>query len=356
MPSFTFLNLFRRLMLVMLFALAIFPCYAADVAQGQAQIKPLSSAGVSRQVLAFYYDWYGNPTVSGNWVHWEKVDAAAKHIASTAHFPALGAYDSHDPKLIEEHFREAKDAGITGFIVTWWGQGDFHDQTMPLLLQAAQKHGISLTVYFENVNKDGAVKDILYLLEKYGKHPAWLKIDGRPVLFIYSRAVEQLKVSGWQKVIVEADAQFPGGAVFIADQITKSAAPVFDGVHTYNVTAHTAAKTPDQIRAWAKVAFKDWVRIAGTNHIACLTVIPGYDDSSQGRKLPRPITERFAGRTYQALWEEAIAANPDWILITSWNEWHEGSEIEPSVEFGDQALKATAIYSARFRALKPRAR
>jgi hypothetical protein len=96
------------------------------------------------------------------------------------------------------------------------------------------------------------------------------------------------------------------------------------------------------------------VATAGPNRIACVTVIPGYDDTTQGRPAPRPITERHDGKTYEALWEEAIAANPDWVLITTWNEWHEGSEIEPSVENGDRALKATPAFAAKFLALKPR--
>ncbi|MFN3422855.1 MAG: hypothetical protein ACK40X_14170 [Armatimonadota bacterium] len=54
------------------------------------------------------------------------------------------------------------------------------------------------------------------------------------------------------------------------------------------------------------------------------------------------------------MWEAAIEANPDWVLITSWNEWHEGSEIEPSVENGDRELKTTAKYALRFKQLPPR--
>ena len=53
--------------------------------------------------------------------------------------------------------------------------------------------------------------------------------------------------------------------------------------------------------------------------------------------------------------EEAVAANPDWILITSWNEWHEGSEIEPSVEYGDRSLKEVAKFAPGFSKLPPKA-
>jgi len=46
--------------------------------------------------------------------------------------------------------------------------------------------------------------------------------------------------------------------------------------------------------------------------------------------------------------EEAIKAKPDWVLITSWNEWHEGSEIEPSLEYGDKYLSLTQEYGRAF--------
>lgn len=79
-----------------------------------------------------------------------------------------------------------------------------------------------------------------------------------------------------------------------------------------------------------------------------MTVIPGYDDTKLNRPGPRPTTGRHSGETYRVLWQEAIAAQPDWILITSWNEWHEGSEIEPSKENGDRELIATGEFARRF--------
>jgi len=52
---------------------------------------------IPHEVLAFFYGWYGNPQVSGHWVHWKDVDEANKTIASTTHYSQLGPYDSHDP-------------------------------------------------------------------------------------------------------------------------------------------------------------------------------------------------------------------------------------------------------------------
>src|SRR5260370_30295565 len=50
---------------------------------------------VNKEVLAFYYPWYGNPQVSGSWVHWQGVDAVNHTIDNATHYPELGAYDSH---------------------------------------------------------------------------------------------------------------------------------------------------------------------------------------------------------------------------------------------------------------------
>jgi len=52
---------------------------------------------------------------------------------------------------------------------------------------------------------------------------------------------------------------------------------------------------------------------------------------------------------YQDLWQKAIAAQPDWILITSFNEWHEGSEIEPSKENGRLCVEITKEWVKRFK-------
>ena len=316
---------------------------------------------VPKQVLAFYYGWYGNPDVSKRWVHWKNVDTVKKHIDESTNYPALGPYDSHDPKVVDTHCRQAKDAGLTGFIVSWWRRGDFHDEGMPLMLDTAKKHGLKITVYYETVpprgapTAEGAVNDLVYIMQKYGKHPAWLKVGGKPVIFIYARALGELKVEGWEKVISDFAAKYPGGAVFLGDQITAAAARVFDGIHTYNPTGLTKGKSLEEIRSWARTRFPEWVKTAGPERIACVTIIPGYDDSCQpSRKPPRPITNRYDGDTYKVMWEQAIAANPDWVLVTSWNEWHEGSEIEPSAESGDRELKNTRQFAKKFRSLKPR--
>jgi hypothetical protein len=311
--------------------------------------------GASRQVLAFYYGWYGNTASTGHWVHWQSVDAANHHIANSTDFPLLGAYDSHDAVIVEKQVETARAAGITGFIASWWGPGSFEDSGMPLLLAAAAKHKLSVSAYYEKIAGDdaasrikAAVGDIDYLLTHYGTDKAWLRAGGKPVLFVYGRALHELSPVDWQEVTVQVRRDNLGGVVLIADSLDPGFVSAFDGASTYNITGQTQHKSPAEIRAWAFVAYLKMIAAAGPGKISTVTIIPGYDDRKTGRPPPRPVTDRWGGETYRELWQAAIAAAPDYVLITSWNEWHEGSEIEPSVEYGSRILDDTAAFSRAF--------
>ena len=55
---------------------------------------------------------------------------------------------------------------------------------------------------------------------------------------------------------------------------------------------------------------------------------------------------------YRVRWEDALEQFPDWVVITSWNEWAEGTEIEPSDVYPPSRfnyLVATREYAARWR-------
>jgi glycoprotein endo-alpha-1,2-mannosidase len=313
------------------------------------------AASVPHQVLAFYYGWYGNPQVSGQWRHWQNADLVSKRIENVTDVPAYGAYDSHDPAIVEQQVAAAHAAGITGFIASWWGRDSFEDRGMPLLLAAAGKNKLSVSAYYEKIAGDdaasrimAAVGDIDYLLTRYGSDKAWLRAGGKPVLFVYGRALHELSPIDWQEVIVQVRRDNPGGVVLIADSLDRKFVSVFDGASTYNITGQTQHKSPPEIRAWAHAAYPQMVAAAAPGKISTVTIIPGYDDRNTGRPSPRPVTDRWGGETYRVLWQEATAAAPDYVLITSWNEWHEGSELEPSVEYGSRALDDTAAFSRRF--------
>ena len=309
---------------------------------------------VPRKVLAFYYTWYGRPERHGRWVHWAEVDPEAHDIASSTHYPAKGAYDSHDPAIIDHHISLAMSAGLDGFICTWWGPRSFDDRAFRLVLEHAEKHTFSVTVYWETVPLKGraqinkAVDDLLYLLREYGSHPAFLKVQGKPVIFVYGRIMGQVPFAAWPEIITETRKQSGQDFLLLADGYRSTYARLFDGIHTYNICGWVRDQTREELRTLSASSFSAAVATARSKgRLSCLTIIPGYDDTKI--RTPGINAQRLGGDTYRILWEEAIKADPDWVLITSWNEWHEGSEIEPSWEDGDLYVRLTGQYAPRFK-------
>jgi len=307
---------------------------------------------VPREVLAFYYTWYGRPERHQKWVHWKGVDPERHTIASSTHYPARGAYDSHDPDLIDWQMDMARVNGVTGFIATWWGKGSFEDRAFRVVLDRAEKKRFKVTIYWETVPGQGdaqirrAVSDLVYLVRQYGKSPAFLKVGGRPVIFVYGRVMGQVPAESWPRIMEQARQQ-AGDFLLIADGYKDAHAALFDGIHTYNIAGRLRGKDIEAIRLWAADAFPRAVQLARRHGcISCLTIIPGYDDTRV--RKPGLQVDRRQGATYRVLWEEAIRAEPDWVLITSWNEWHEGSEIEPSWEDGERYLRLTGECAPRF--------
>jgi hypothetical protein len=309
---------------------------------------------VPRKVLAFYYTWYGRPENHGNWVHWGEVNPEEHDISASTHYPAIGAYDSHDPETIDHHIQLAKEHGIDAFICTWWGQGRFDDRAFVKVLDRAEKKDFKVTIYWETAPGKGemklvqAVNDLVYVLEEYGSSPAFLKVDGKPVIFVYGRVMGQVAMNEWPQIITMTQKRYGKDFLLIADGYKEGYARIFDGIHTYNICGWVKGKTVNELGEFSKQSFAGAVDLARRNgRLSCITIIPGYDDTKI--RTPGINAERLDGETYKVLWQEAIAADPDWVLITSWNEWHEGSEIEPSWEHGDKYIKMTGEYANRFK-------
>src|SRR5207248_11702323 len=91
-------------------------------------------------------------------------------------------------------------------------------------------------------------------------------------------------------------------------QLGFAAAARFDGFYTYDFTTYGGDK-------FARLCSE-----AHAVHLLCApSVGPGYDGRRAGE--PPAVRSRRSGATYDLLWAAAIAARPDIVSITSFNEW-----------------------------------
>ncbi|HTD78726.1 MAG TPA: hypothetical protein VK898_13895, partial [Chloroflexota bacterium] len=79
-------------------------------------------------------------------------------------------------------------------------------------------------------------------------------------------------------------------------------------------------------------------------------VSPGCNDSAA--RATTCARDRADGAYYQATWDGAMASNPQWaIIVSTFNEWMESTQIEPSVQYGDEYLQITRQNADQYRAV-----
>ena len=316
-----------------------------------------------RRVLAVHYPWYGTPAgPTGRWRHWNHVRLALprervlgvhdprREIApgrrdlGSTHTPTGGPYDSRDPAVLQAQLAGARAAGLDGFLMSWWGRESEEAGAFTALLAAAQGTGLVLAPYYEagelwRRGGGGIAADLEALLDRHRDEPALLRVAGTPVIFVY--AAHRVRPPVWEYVRRRLAAG--GRRVYLVGDAARPAwLTWFDALHVYTPVTFLArgADVAREDRARADAA-----RAAGVPFMAA--VAPGFDDRTI--RVPGTLVPRDGGATYDATWRAALAADPAWILVASWNEWHEGSEIEPSLEHGTAYLEATARWAAKFR-------
>jgi hypothetical protein len=276
------------------------------------------ATGKSPQGLAVYESWFGTPN----------------HISID--------YSSRDPKVMRRQIHQAKEMGISGFVVDWYGDRDSYiEQNYALMQSIAAKNKFHVAMmYDETEQEDGATDEAIadftmfhdtYLSSKAEGHEAYLTWQGHPVIFIFPHG----RHTDWNKVRAVVNKWDPT-PLLIQENLPGQDADAFDGFYPWinpgpkgwsadgsnwgdaylsNFYETMAAKYPDKMiigGAWAK-----------------------FDDTKASWSLNRHIDAR-CGQTFHEtfdLWRKFFPANQiiPFVLIETWNDYEEGSAIEPGI-------------------------
>jgi glycoprotein endo-alpha-1,2-mannosidase len=263
-----------------------------------------ASAGV--RVSAFYYPWYGTAARDGAYTHWAQGGHAPPNDIASNFYPARGLYSSSDRLVLGEQMDDVRRAGIDEIAVSWWGRGSAEDARLPAVMDEARRDGIAVAAHLEPYagrTVAGVVADVGYL-------------RGLGVRTFYVYRALDLPVGDWATANDALRAQ--GLQLFAQTALAGAAAAAhFDGIYTYDIVTYGGAT---------------FARLCAEAHAAGLlcapSVGPGYD-ARRGSGDPR-VKPRRNGATYDSMWHAAIDAHADSVTITSYNEWHEGTQIEPA--------------------------
>lgn len=289
---------------------------------------------------------------------------------SSPYFPALGAYSSVDPNVVSDHVSQMQSGGIGVFIVSWWGKGSGSSSQERELVDAATKllfqrlpTGMHIGIMVDGEDYDPAyfVEDVKYVYDNYiipyGKSKYWY-VNGRPVIFQYGDGAGSENT--WLNKYKAVKDKYEPDPLLIANGTPD----FFQGRTEWYKKINASGRKADGLFLWSLVGgsrqvctntaiqnarvldvtqYPEWANgIHGwANKYAIPTVSPGFDNTyHQGchkyeKVLPR---ERATtpSNTYDYSWKWAKAPgygtadkhNPDFICITSFNNWVEASQIE----------------------------
>lgn len=327
-----------------------------QLASGPGYTRQFDSIAGNDDLLigAYFYPWWGPGRD-----HW-----ANGYTES----PTLGEYSSADKNIINKQIDWATGHGVDFFTVSWWGQNSEEDLVFKnSLLKSELSSDILFAVVYESQgllkaspdgtinlndpqNSDKLLNDFIYLQENYWNSNNYLKIDNKPVVYIYlSRLLvgdlesefehlrEQIRQNG-QDVYIIADEVY--WQEFHA--IDSNRIKIFDAITSYNMHASVddiennfTQKVLMEFTAWRESSINIGVTFVPS-------VIPGFNDTFVRPEANHPIINRsvdlFVNQLNMAM--NTMDSRLKLVMITSWNEWHEGTSIEPASEFGFDYLIA----------------
>lgn len=283
-------------------------------------------------VMAFYYPWFTDESFQhGSW--WDKPSGPA---------------DNFNPAEVRAMVDQAANAGIDGFVVSWQGYRDV-TKGYELVRQIAAARGnfyiaplIELT-HAGLASDPARVEDLIRQTAARASQPESLTKDGRPVVFLYG--TKEMDPADWAGV--RSRLLSSGIDPFVV-------ADTFDGrygaqgSYMYNPAGFGAEHLRGEYLTRARDArLRQFVFPGARQTLWAATVSPGMYDSPSGM-LDGTREPRNNGGRYEETWVAALNSRPEWVLVTSWNEWIEETHIQPGTRTGTTALSQTGAWSARF--------
>jgi hypothetical protein len=285
--------------------------------------------------IAFYYTWYDD-------IAWGRKKSNLT--------PKAGKYSSFDTGVANRHIEQAQPA-LDAFCVSWWSKK--HKATKYFedgLLSCENIKDFKFCILYEGLGPNfiegkrpnfnhahltQVLEDISYFKKNYFSNPSYYKVDGKPLLCIY--VTRDWKIPKWfsQKIktILDVDVHICGDEPFF-DSLSKTSSPEtstneFDSYFSYNMYQ------------WSKVAKGETPCFEYMQKYA----YPIFDAWSKKRFFPQVLCNFSIAQTHRAgLHRNLVGGKADYakqmqalqgaerVFLTSFNEWWEGSSMEPSKE------------------------
>jgi hypothetical protein len=311
-------------------------------------------------LLTHYMPWYQTPDVSGYWGwHWtmnhfdpNQVDDDGRRQIASQFMPLTGAYDSQDDAILEYQVLLMKLSGMDGVIVDWYGSSDANDYGVlnaatGKLFDYITRAGLQFAICYEDrtiltmvnagrLTTDTAITqgqaDIQYANEHWFNSDAYVTHEGQPLVFIFGPLYFR-QPSDWTTLFADID---PAPAL-----VTLDGHMDFAALSSYPWLPMEMAGGAELFPAVLESYLERFYRNAQRRDFIVGSAFPGFFDiyaEADVRSSYGYLSARN-GDTLRETLDMALAQNSEIVQLVTWNDYGEGTTLEPTIEYGYQYLE-----------------
>ena len=310
--------------------------------------------------MVHYMPWFQTPAFHGYWGwHWtmnhfnpNAVDSSGRRSIASQYYPLTGPYDSDDPAILEYQTLLMKLSGIDGVLVDWYGSDNVFDYgvlntSTENIFAAAGKAGLTFGIVYE----DQTIKHMIdgglisagqgydhgraamkFIWDHWANTSTYLVLGGHPVLLNFGPEYFS-QSADWDSLF----SALPSSPLFFTldNRLTPVAAGAFPWPPMWKSNA-SGILTQDALNSYLASFYQE---AAGFQYLVT-SAFPGFHDiySEAGVSASLGYLDAGNGGTLSSTLREGIAHSPSVIQLVTWNDYGEGTIIEPTREFGYQYL------------------
>lgn len=287
-----------------------------------------------------YFVWYGKGFGAAHWN--DNMDYGAVNQK-----PLLGYYSSDSGEIIRKHLSILEDTGVDYVAVNLHinenGLDVYQYNVTERILDIIEEDNLNIRLCVQicpyTTASEKNLKSLDNVMEKIIYRKGYQQYDEKPLIYIFwtgSLDGDYECMEDWRRFFKDCTLIASSMRVYSTTDEENKTFGLFDGWSLFSpLEVAFDTKTRDKL---IKETYQQYG--AGKKQIKVFTCSPGYDDSAledKNREQSRlRCVDRLKGDTFRQMLEMALACRPkvDMIKISTFNEFHENTHIEPTLEQG----------------------
>ena len=338
---------------------------------------PQAAEGAPKPVMVHYMPWFQSPFSLGAnaWgAHWTGNGLFSYHsnpfyyfnpnvtnngevgIASW-YYPLTGPYDSLDPAVLEYHVLLMKLAGIDGVIVDWYGQDNYYDyginnQRTLALFNYARKAGLKFSLCYEDATIQAEInggsmngvntatnpiahaqQTMLYAQANFFNDPSFLRLSNAPVLLNFGPQYFH-NSSDWASIFSVLDPTNQPAFFTEDNRLSPVGKGAFNWPPMWQSSGYPLTLSSNQLQNYL-VNFETTAKNQAWPSFISSAFPRFHDIYGQIGGTGLGILDGASGNTLAGTLRRAMTNNSAIVQIVTWNDFGEGTVVEPTVAGND---------------------